>query len=147
MKSNTINQTITLACIALLAVLLIQNREKLKTPTEEPSEALITELTLQQKAENGSGEAQLEFALQLLKEHNVNAGIKWLNKAAANKHPEAWFELGEIYKSNAEHLDYNKAHDAFSKAAELGHPGAMYEVGAVMLLDTPPEPNPDITSV
>jgi len=56
--------------------------------------------------------------------------MKWLQKAADADDPEAWGELGDLYRDgNGVSADYVKAHGYYLKAADRGDAYSQYRLG------------------
>jgi TPR repeat protein len=91
----------------------------------------------QKSADKGLPQAELKLASLYLNGDMVGQdatkGIEYLRKAAEKNFPQAQMELGAIlyYGNFGQKRDLTQAKDTFLKAAELGEPTAMRNLGAM----------------
>ena len=87
------------------------------------------------RAEAGSSLAQFEYAMLLSQggtseREDLVEAIKWFEKAAAQGHAQAQYELAQVYKLGRGTLqDYDAAARWFMEAARKGHVAAQYHMG------------------
>ena len=92
-------------------------------PPEQTPEQILAQL--HKKAERGDVQAQFALAAHYDQQFNDAQKIKYLQKAAANKHPEANFLLGKLYQEGNEvPRALNHAFRHFLQADQLGFPAA-----------------------
>jgi TPR repeat protein len=89
---------------------------------------------LQRKAAAGDAEAQWQFGFTEMRgtfgEPDVEAGIRWMEKAAAQKHGRALNSLGEVYTTGEMvPQDYPKAISYFQSAWAAGEPMGILNLG------------------
>jgi enhanced entry protein EnhC len=86
-------------------------------------------------AKNGDSVAQCTLAQNFLESHHSaskNLGLIWLNKAVAQKNPEAQVILGELYmKGNLLERDLTKAKEIVNLAVAQGYVPALYQMGQI----------------
>ncbi len=89
---------------------------------------------LQRKAAAGDAEAQWQFGFTEMRgtfgEPDVEAGIRWMEKAAAQKHGRALNSLGEVYTTGEMvPQDNPKAISYFQSAWAAGEPSGILNLG------------------
>jgi len=65
----------------------------------------------------------------LIKQNQISQGILWLDKAAAQGHPQASYELAALYEAGlGVQKDYNRARHYYEVAIEQGHRDAHFNL-------------------
>ena len=92
---------------------------------------------LRAEAQDGDRNAQYRLAVALTQEYKASGdqaaqgdSLRWLREAAANGHPQAQAEMGDLYLAGRGVVqDFIQAADWYRKAADQGDAEAMYSLG------------------
>ncbi|UOD32379.1 sel1 repeat family protein [Massilia violaceinigra] len=125
--------TVLLACGAASADVPQADGQNRKTIAEERQIAPRTPALagLKRAAENGDTDAQVEYARKLHRQFNdPDEGFRWLERAAAQNHPEGLYILS-LYYLNGWSVARNPemAFNIMQKSADTGFVGAQLDLG------------------
>ena len=84
----------------------------------------------QEAASLGHVSAQSSLGYLYLKQRRFDVALDWLRKATEGKDRGAYYHLAQMYHHGLHvHRDDQHAYQLYNKAADLGHPYALLEVG------------------
>ncbi|NHZ91347.1 hypothetical protein F2P45_20350 [Massilia sp. CCM 8733] len=131
---------VLLACGAASAEVQKAENQNRKTIAEERKIAPRTPALagLKRAAENGDADAQVEYAKKLHREFNDPVeGFRWLERAAAQNHPEGQYILS-LYYLNGWSVAKNPemAFKIMQASADTGFPGAQLDLGLFYIKGT-----------